>query len=36
MMIPEQEAGLRNPEYSEAYALGVLEGLREFLRERIE
>ena len=36
MMIPAQEAGLRNPEYSEAYARGVLEGLREFLRERVE
>ncbi|MGD8867415.1 MAG: N-acetylmuramoyl-L-alanine amidase, partial [Gemmatimonadales bacterium] len=36
MMIPEQEAGLRNPHYSEAYARGVLEGLREFLRERVE
>ncbi len=36
MMIPEQEAGLRNPGYSEAYARGVLEGLREFLKERVE
>jgi N-acetylmuramoyl-L-alanine amidase len=36
MMIPEQEAGLRSPGYSEAYARGVLEGLREFLRERVE
>jgi len=36
MMIPEQESGLRDPAYSEAYARGVLEGLREFLRERVE
>jgi N-acetylmuramoyl-L-alanine amidase len=36
MMIPEHEAGLRNPEYSEAYARGVLEGLREFMRGRAE
>lgn len=34
MMIPAQEAGLRNPDFSEAYARGVLEGLREFVRER--
>jgi N-acetylmuramoyl-L-alanine amidase len=31
MMIPEQEAGLRNPAYQEAYARGVLLGIREFL-----
>jgi N-acetylmuramoyl-L-alanine amidase len=36
MMIPDQEAGLRDPAYLEAYARGVLEGLREFLRERSE
>jgi N-acetylmuramoyl-L-alanine amidase len=35
-MIPEQEAALRSPGYSEAYARGVLKGLREFLRERVE
>ncbi len=34
MMIPEQEAGLRNPSYQEAYARGVLEGVRDFLRAR--
>jgi N-acetylmuramoyl-L-alanine amidase len=31
MMIPDQEAGLRNPTYQEAYARGVLLGIREFL-----
>ncbi len=31
MMIPEQEAGLRDPGFLEAYARGVLQGLREFL-----
>ncbi len=31
MMIPEQEAGLRDSGFLEAYARGVLEGLREFL-----
>jgi N-acetylmuramoyl-L-alanine amidase len=36
MMIPDQEAGLRDPAFQEAYARGVLEGLREFLRERAE
>ena len=36
MMIPEQEAALRDPAFQEAYARGVLEGLREFLRERSE
>jgi N-acetylmuramoyl-L-alanine amidase len=36
MMIPDQEAGLRDPAFQEAYARGVLEGLREFLRERVE
>ena len=36
MMIPEQEAALRDPAFQEAYARGVLEGLREFLLERSE
>jgi N-acetylmuramoyl-L-alanine amidase len=36
MMIPEQEAALRDPAFQEAYARGVLEGLSEFLRERSE
>lgn len=31
MMIPEQEAGLRDPGFLEAYARGVLRGLGEFL-----
>jgi N-acetylmuramoyl-L-alanine amidase len=31
MMIPDQEAGLRDPAYQEAYASGVLLGMREFL-----
>ncbi|HKK28389.1 MAG TPA: N-acetylmuramoyl-L-alanine amidase [Gemmatimonadota bacterium] len=34
MMIPRQEAALRTPEFQEAYARGVLEGLRAFLRSR--
>ena len=34
MMIPRQEAALRTPEFREAYARGVLEGLRAFLRSR--
>ncbi|UCC74593.1 MAG: N-acetylmuramoyl-L-alanine amidase [Gemmatimonadota bacterium] len=34
MIIPEQEAGLRNPVYQEAYARGVLQGLQEFLGSR--
>ena len=36
MMIPEQESALRDPAFQEAYARGVLEGLREFLLERSE
>jgi N-acetylmuramoyl-L-alanine amidase len=36
MMIPQQEAGLRNPVFLEAYARGVVEGLREFVRGRAE
>ncbi|UCC83186.1 MAG: N-acetylmuramoyl-L-alanine amidase [Gemmatimonadota bacterium] len=31
MMIPDQEAGLRSPAWQEAYARGVLLGMREFL-----
>jgi N-acetylmuramoyl-L-alanine amidase len=31
MMIPDQEAGLRSPVWQEAYARGVLLGIREFL-----
>ncbi len=36
MMIPAQESGLRDPAFLESYALGILEGLRDFLREREE
>lgn len=36
MMVPEQEAGLRDPVFQEAYARGVLAGIREFLMERAE
>jgi len=36
MMMPEQEAGLRDPVFQEAYARGVLAGIREFLLERSE
>jgi N-acetylmuramoyl-L-alanine amidase len=31
MMMPDQEAGLRDPAFQEAYARGVLRGIREFL-----
>jgi N-acetylmuramoyl-L-alanine amidase len=34
MMIPEQEAALRHPAFQEAYARGVVDGLRAFLLER--
>jgi len=34
MMIPEQEAALRNPEGQRQYALAVVEGLRRFLANR--
>jgi N-acetylmuramoyl-L-alanine amidase len=34
MMIPEQEAALRSPEAQREYALAVLEGIRQFLRDR--
>jgi N-acetylmuramoyl-L-alanine amidase len=34
MMIPEQEAALRSPEGQREYALAVLEGIRQFLRDR--
>ncbi len=36
MMIPQQEAALRDPGFQEAYAKGVLEGLRDFFQERSE
>jgi N-acetylmuramoyl-L-alanine amidase len=36
MMIPAQEAGLRDPDFQEAYARGVLEGLRAFVLGRID
>ncbi len=32
LMIPEQEAALRTPEYQRAYALGVADGLEEYFR----
>jgi N-acetylmuramoyl-L-alanine amidase len=34
LMVPEQEAALRNPIGQRQYALAVLEGLRAFLRQR--
>ncbi len=34
LMLPRHEAGLRRPEFQERYARGVLEGVREFLRQR--
>jgi len=33
IIIPEQEAALRTPEFQEAYALGVVEGLESFFRD---
>ena len=36
MMIPVQEAGLRNPVFLEAHAGGLLEGLRDFLKGRAQ
>lgn len=33
VMLPEQEALLRTPEFQEAYALGVAEGLEEYFRK---
>jgi N-acetylmuramoyl-L-alanine amidase len=32
MMIPEQEAALRTPQFQEAYALGVVDGLEDYFR----
>lgn len=32
MMLPAQEAAVRTPEFQEAYALGVVEGLEDFFR----
>jgi N-acetylmuramoyl-L-alanine amidase len=34
MMIPAQEAALRDPDFQEAYARGVLDGIRAFLTKR--
>ncbi len=34
LMIPEQEAALRTPEFQDAYATGVADGLERFFRER--
>ena len=36
MILPEQEAALRSPEGRQRYAEAVREGLRRFLRERVE
>lgn len=33
LIIPQQEAALRTPEFQEAYALGVVEGLEEYFRQ---
>ena len=32
LMIPQQEAALRTPEFQAAYARGVVDGLREYFR----
>ena len=32
LMIPEQEAGLRTPEFQDAYARGVAEGVEQYFR----
>jgi N-acetylmuramoyl-L-alanine amidase len=34
MMVPDQEAALRSGEGQRLYAMGVFEGIREFLRQR--
>ncbi|HET7584136.1 MAG TPA: N-acetylmuramoyl-L-alanine amidase [Gemmatimonadaceae bacterium] len=36
IMIPEQEAALRTPEFQTAYARGIAEGLERYFRERAE
>ena len=36
MMLPDQEAALRSPQGQHLYALGVLEGIRDFLQGRAE
>ncbi len=36
MMIPEQEAALRDPDFLDAYAEGIVEGLRAFVLGRLE
>ncbi len=36
MMIPEHEAALRTPQFQEAYARGVVDGLRAFLKRRVD
>lgn len=36
MMVPDQEAALRNPLFLEAHARGLLEGLRDFLKQRAQ
>lgn len=33
IIIPEQEAALRNPEFQQRYALGIVEGLEEYFRQ---
>ena len=36
MMIPELEAALRDPDFLDAYAEGIVEGLRAFVLGRLE
>jgi N-acetylmuramoyl-L-alanine amidase len=36
LILPEQEAALRSPAGQRRYAMGVLEGIRQFLQERAE
>jgi N-acetylmuramoyl-L-alanine amidase len=33
IIIPEQEAALRNPEFQQRYAMGIVEGLEEYFRQ---
>jgi N-acetylmuramoyl-L-alanine amidase len=32
LMLPEQEAAMRTPEYQERYALGIADGLESYFR----
>jgi len=36
MMMPDQEAALKDPEFQARYARGVFEGIRDFLAEALQ